>query len=426
MKAPSIFSPRVMAIWLAAVILLFAGTLYFTLFGSPPAATGPSAFSISAVGYAGIADVMHRLGARVIKSRGDTLNKLDPQGVLIVAEPLPGVSAQQLRALFAADRVLLVLPKWVWAPSPDTPGWIAGAALAPLDVAKEVAKIGVSDSDVVRVPPAATWSKNEIGGQPNVTDQLQLIKSPRLRPVVGTADGMLIGELRTGRKRLWILADPDVMQNHGLTQNAAFAVALINALRGGDGNVVFDETVHGFTDRPSPFWLLFEFPFVLATALGTVAIALLLWATMGRFGVPLTPPQALQSGKTVLIGNTAKLFEFARYQPVIVKRYVYAIIGDVARQLHAPSGLSDASLIEWLRRNSQSRALDVDCGTLLASADHLAAAGGRSGFAPLAAVARDIFRWKREMIDGVPRDPRPHRSDPERGAAGRGRAGRRH
>jgi hypothetical protein len=425
MKASSIFSPRVLAGWLVAVILLFAGTVYFTLFGSPPAPVGPSTFSISAVGYAGIADVMQRLGARVIKSRGESLNKLDPQGVLIVAEPLANVSAQQLRALFAADRVLLVLPKWGWGPSPDTPGWIAGAAPLPVGMAKTVAQAAVADADVVRVPAVATWSKNEVGGEPSVTDKLQLIKSARLRPVVGTADGMLIGELRTGQRRLWILADPDVMQNHGLTANAALAVALINALRGGAGNVVFDETVHGITDRISPFWLLFEFPFVLATALGVIAICLLLWATMGRFGVPLMPPRTLQSGKAVLIGNTAKLFEFARCQPVIVKRYIYAIIRDVARQLHAPQGMSDAAMVEWLRRNTQARAVDIDCGTVLASADQLTA-GSRTGLARLAAMARDIFRWKREIIDGVPRDPRPHRGDPERGTQGRGRPGRRH
>ena len=422
MKAARIFSPRVLAVWLVAVILLFAGTVYFTLFGSPPTATGPSSFSISAVGYAGIADVMHRLGSRVIKSRGDTLNKLDPQGVLVVAEPPANVTNEQLRALFAADRVLLVLPKWAWVPSEDTPGWIKGATPFPPRTVKTVAQAAVSGADVVQVPAVATWSTNEIGLQPSVTDPVQLIKSGRLRPIVGTADGMLVGELRTGRARLWIVADPDVIANHGLTANAAFAVAMINALRGSTGNVVFDETIHGFTDRPSPFWLLFEFPFVLATALGAIAVALLLWATMGRFGVPLTPPRALQSGKAVLIANTAKLFEFARYQPVIVKRYVYAIIRDAARQLHAPQGISDVTMVEWLRRNSQARSIDIDCGTVLASADELAARG-RSGLAPLAAIARDIFRWKQEIIDGAPRDPRPHRSDPERSAPGRGGPG---
>ena len=126
-------------------------------------------------------------------------------------------------------------------------------------------------------------------------------------------------------------------------------------MRGGSGNVVFDETVHGFTEQPaSPFHILFEWPFVLATAQGLVAIALLLWATMGRFGLPLTAPIVFPSGKARLIENTAKLFALARYQPVIVRRYVYAMIRDAGRMLHAPAGLTDSALIAWLQRTGQA------------------------------------------------------------------------
>ncbi len=124
--------------------------------------------------------------------------------------------------------------------------------------------------------------------------------------------------------------------------------------------------------------MLFEWPFVLATMLGVIAIALLLWATMGRFGVPLTAPLALPSGKTRLIENTAKLFALARYQPVIVRRYVYAMIRDAARTLHAPAGLTDAALIAWLQRTGQARAVGVDCATVLTAAGELAGGSQRS------------------------------------------------
>jgi hypothetical protein len=422
MKPAGIFSPRLLAIWLAVAIALFGATLYLMVFGSPNNPIGPSAFSHSAIGYAGIADVMHRLGVRVIKSRGESLGKVDPPGVLVVAEPLPSVSPQKLRALLAANTVLLVLPKWIGEPNEDVPGWIKDATLLPVDSARTVARAALPQADVVRMKSVAAWSPNEINRTPVITDDVQLIKSDRLRPVVGTADGMLVGELRNNRQRLWIVADPDVLQNHGLPQNAAFAAALINALRGADGNVVFDETVHGLAEQPrSPFWLLFEFPFVLATLQGAIAIALLLWATMGRFGVPLSPQIALPSGKAGLIANTAKLFALARYQPVIIKRYVYAIIRDVARQLHAPAGLSDAALVEWLRRTGQARAVSIDCGSVLSTAHDLAPRGVSGSV--LAALARDIFRWKREIIDGVSRDSGAHRRHARRGSQSRGRPG---
>lgn len=422
MKSLGLFSPRVLAAWLTIAILLFAATLYFMFFGHPNTPVGPSAFSRSAIGYAGIADVMHRLGARIVKSRSAPLGKLDPDGVLVIAEPLPSTSPEQLRSLFTAGRVLLVLPKWTGNPSEQTAGWIEDASLLEEDAARKVARIAVPGAETVRVPSVANWSPNEIGSVPSITGTTQLIKSSLLRPVVATVTGMLVGELRTGQRRLWILADPDVMQNHGFPGNAAFATTLINRFRGGDGNIVFDETVHGLAEQPrSPFLMLFEFPFVLATVQGAIAIAFLLWATMGRFGVPLTPPVAMASGKAGLIENTAKLFELARYQPVIIKRYVYAIIRDVARQLHAPTGMSDTTLVEWLRRTGQARAVKVDCGSVLSTASELAS--GSHGGTTLSALAREIFRWKQEIIDGVARDPRPHRSNSERSSQSGGRPG---
>jgi hypothetical protein len=423
MKPTSLFSPQILGAWLVLAALLFAATLYFLFFGQPNTAAGPTSFSRSAIGYAGIADVMRRLGVRIVKSSDASLGKLDPQGLLIVAEPFGYLPESQLRSLLTARNVLLVLPKWTGKPSEQKPGWIENVSLLGVGSAQSVARIAVANADVVQMPPIANWVSNEIGGSPTVTGNVQLIKSSRLRPVVATADGMLIGELKAGQRRLWILADPDVLDNHGLLANAVFATTLINRLRGSDGNVVFDETVHGLQQAPrSAFWRLFEFPFVLATIQGAIAIAFLLWATMGRFGTPLSPPIAMPSGKAGLIENTAKLFTLARYQPVIVKRYVHAIMREVGRQLRAPSGISDTALVDWLRRTGQARAVSVDCGSVVSAVDEIAPSA-RGGGTALAALARDMFRWKQEITDGVSRDSRPHRSDPGRGAQGSGRPG---
>ena len=419
----SLFSPRVLVIWVAVAALLFVAMFLFMMFGSPERPTGPSAFSSSAIGYSGMADVMHRLGAPVVKSRGGSLAKLDQHGVLIVAEPMRSISPQQLRSLLTANRVLLVLPKWIGQPSGKVPGWIDDASLAPEDNPRSIARIAAPGAEIVRLDAAPVWTTNEIGRAPVISEKPQLIKSNRLRPILGSSDGMLIGELNNNQHRLWILADPDVLQNHGLTKNATFNAALINQMRGADGNVVFDETVHGFTEQlASPFHMLFEWPLVLATIQGLVAIALLLWATMGRFGLPLTAPIALPSGKARLIENTAKLFTLARYQPVIVRRYVYAMIRDAGRTLHAPAGLTDSALIVWLQRTGQARDVGVDCAAVLTAAGELGG-GSQSSYTSMAALARDIFRWKQEIVDGGPRDSRPDRGHSRRGAQSPGRSG---
>jgi hypothetical protein len=415
---------RIMPAWIAAVIILVVATIALAVFGGGRTeTTGPSAFSRSAIGYAGIADLMHRLGARVIKSRGHSLAKLDPAGVLVVAEP-SGVPAQQMSALMNAHTVLFVLPKWVGQPSQKHRGWISAAREVPENVARW-ALPGVN-LEVVRVPRANGWTKNEIGRVPVIAaGGVQLIKSSRLRPVIGNENGMLVGELRSGARRLWILADPDPMQNHGLADpaNAVFSVALLDALRAADGNVVFDEVVHGFAEKESsPLRMLFEFPFVLATIQGAIAVALLLWATMRRFGAPLSPPVELKSGKRSLIEATANLLDFARHRPIIIQRYVHAIVQDVGRQLHAPAGLGEAALVDWLRRSGRARDAAIDCGAVVRRVDELVA-GGRSASAPLALLARDIFRWKREVIDAGSRHSRIDRGDPQRGRQGGRRSG---
>jgi hypothetical protein len=426
MKAPGNFPPRVLAAWLAAAILLAVATVLLGVFGGGGSTdtVGPSTFSRSAIGYAGIADVMRRLGARVVKSRQDSIGNLNPDGLLVVAEPSSDVAQQQLRILLNADRVLLVLPKWIGRASQSPHGWVSEVALLPDSVARDVARTALQSVDIVRTEPVTRWSHNEIGSVPVIPGKVQLVKSSRLRAVIGTDSGMLVGELRNGARRMWILADPDVMQNHGLAEpdNAVFSVALINALRGADGNVVFDEVVHGFENRSrSPLRWLFEFPFVLASIQGAIAVALLLWATLRRFGAPVSPPVALQSGKRSLIENTAKLLERARLRPMIIQRYVHATVQDVARQLHAPAGMSESALVEWLRHTGRARAVEVDCGAVLSQADAWIQ-GGRPGAAPLAALARDIFRWKREIVDGIPGHSRIDRSDSQRGRQGGRRA----
>ena len=69
----------------------------------------------------------------------------------------------------------------------------------------------------------------------------------------------------------------------------------------------------------------------------------------------------------------------------------------------------------------QARA-KVDCGSVLSTASELAS--GSHGGTTLSALAREIFRWKQEIIDGVARDPRPHRSNSERSSQSGGWPGR--
>ena len=59
MNGDSIFSRRLLIVWIVAAALTFAVSLYFMGSKDHGNTVGPSAFSRSAIGYAGIADVLH-------------------------------------------------------------------------------------------------------------------------------------------------------------------------------------------------------------------------------------------------------------------------------------------------------------------------------------------------------------------------------
>jgi hypothetical protein len=409
-----VFSRRLLLGWVGAAIATFALSLYFMGRPGEPGGTdavGPSTYSRSAIGHAGIADVLQRLGVTVIKSRESSADKLGKDGVLVLAEPRPtAISEPALRALLDARAVLLVLPKWTGRASEKNPGWLATAEEKPPSQAQWVLNLVAGGGEVVRESQIPAWTTNLLGGrQPQLERPVQLMRSGALRPIVGTSAGILVGELNQ-KRTVWVLADPDVIANHGIAQadNAALTLAIINRLRGRNGPVVFDETIHGFVAQPAnPLALLFQFPFVVATFQVVAALVLLLWATMARFGAPQSAPPALSAGRQGLLQNVAQLITFAGHGQVMVRRYVQETVRETAQQLHAPRGLTGQGLAAWLTRVGQSRSVTVDCAAVIREVEQLPDRR-RGDLAPLVRIARDIHRWRREIVDGRSRHSRGH------------------
>jgi Domain of unknown function (DUF4350) len=410
MSTEPVFSRRLLIGWIAGAIVVFALSLYLMGAGEMSGIdnTGPGTFSRSAIGHAGIADVLQRLGIPVVKSQHNSLEKLSPGSVLVIAEPRPTRQSEEaIRTLLKAGTILLVLPKWTGQPSEQTAGWLRQAGERFLGDAQWTLNLVAPRAEVVRGEAGATgstssWSTNEFGLTPNPVPPMQLMRGGGLRPIIANDRGMLLGETGDRNRKVWVLSDPDLISNHGLAreQNAALAVALLKRLRAADGSIVFDETVHGYLARPeSPFMLMFRFPFVVATIQGLIAILLLLWATLERFGAPQTAPPPLRAGREGLLQNIAKLIEYSGHQQVVIRRYISETIRDAARQLHAPSGLSGEALTAWLQRVGAARGVGVDCGALVRQLGELDEARGREP-SSLVRLARDIHKWKGQILDG--------------------------
>ena len=411
MSGEPTFSRSLLIGWIAGAIAAFALALYFMGSGEHGTTVGPSTFSRSAIGHAGIAEVLTELGIPVVKSRSDSLQKLARGSVLVIAEPVHNAQNEAaIKAMSNASAILLVLPKWSGLPSEEKSGWLRRALEHPASDAQWALGLIAPGGEVTRSSSAVAWTTNALGITPVLELPVQLMQSNRLQPIIAAKEGLLVGELHDLKRKIWVLADPDVIANHGLSHpdNAALAVALIKALRSAEGSVVFDETVHGFVVRPvGGFPLLFRFPFVVATLQALVAAILLLWATLGRFGAPRVAPVALSTGREGLLQNIAKLTEFTGHQDVMVKRYVQETVRDVAATLHAPRGLSGTDLMAWLQRVGLARGVTIDCEAALASAAESNVAG-RPNLSALVRLARDIHQWKGEIVDGRPRHPGDH------------------
>src|SRR6266851_4750767 len=206
-RGEPVFSRRLLMGWIAGAVAVFAISLYFMGGGelTGPDSVGPSTFSRSAIGHAGIADVLAQLAIPVVKSRSSSLEKLSPGSVLVIAEPRrSGQAEDAIRTLLKAPMVLLVLPKWTGQPSEQKPGWLSIVGeRAPLDAQWALSLIATR-GEVVREKGAIQWSTNSLQIKPTIDSPVQLMRGDRLRPIVGATQGMLVGEIRDRDRKVWV------------------------------------------------------------------------------------------------------------------------------------------------------------------------------------------------------------------------------
>jgi hypothetical protein len=308
-----------------------------------PDPVGPTAYSKSAIGHAAFLDLLNELDIDARISENGSGEHVGPSDILLIAEPRSDqTTLPEIKAMLDARTVLLVLPKRTGKPDRDRPYWLASDKLVDENDVNAVLHLVDRDASVVRAAAISSISAEDaIEGAPSI-GKPQLMRSKLLKPIVNTPEGILVGVRQIGNRRVFVLSDPDVISNHGLTRgdNPVFAVSLIQRIRWQQtgGVVIFDEFVHGFA--PKPFNLLnilFQFPFVLVTVQMAAAVALLIWAATARFGAPASVAPPLAAGKRSLIDTGARLLTQARRTADISQRYVEAVIADTARCLRTPA-----------------------------------------------------------------------------------------
>jgi hypothetical protein len=388
----------------------------------PPSFAADS-FSRSAVGHHAAVELLRAIGWQVVVSRHRTAERAREGAVVALLEPRVGPDDDARKATLeavngAAPWLLVVLPKRGAFPDPARPRFVAAAEPLPLADAQRVLDVLTLEGKVVRPDRSIAAWRGEL--PPPTLDRPQLVVSKALTPLLGSDEGMLVGELvltdcddeedeceEEEEWRTLVLADPDVLATHGLGrgENAALVVRLLERLGAGARTVVVDETLHGLEEQPSLARALLRFPLVLATVSALVAAALLAWAASVRFGRPRPPEPALAPGKLFLVESTAALLRHGGRAGDAAAAYLRAAKDEVVHRLRPPGEAAAGDA--WLARAEAARGAE---GALADLEERLRRLAGRRGGGEEEALrlARDVHEWREEMTDGARTDPRHH------------------
>jgi hypothetical protein len=406
------FSRRVLA-WIVGVGASSLGLAVALLVvgGSESAdvsSAAADAYSRSALGHRAFVALLQARRVPFLVSRYDSARRAGASGLLVVAEPVIGPSdaARSLRLAQLLDRApttLLVLPKWRGAEDLERPGWIRKAEPVPL------AEVGAVLS-AAHVP--ARPARQERSGAEScagLSSPVSLRHAQLLEPtagglvsIVSCRGGVLLALLKSRDRRLYVLADPDLLSNHGLARegNAAAMLEIVALVREGRRALVIDETLHGHEWAPTLWRELLRFPLLPAVVQAGLALLVVVLAGTSRFGAPVDASLALSAGKDVLIDNTAFLMRSAGHSRHTLGRYWDAALAEVARALHAPAAASPAELGEWLASAAHRRGVSSDPRLLAELVARERQLRGGAGPAAVVATARLVNRFREEMLRG--------------------------
>lgn len=325
------FGRRTMGIVVAVAVIGFAAFLLLTAYAPdlrPGRDGGGHALSTSAVGFKGVVDLMRDTGRSVTLIRDTAALRTN---TLMIATPGADATPKAMREFLAARGgrpTLIVLPKWAVRRQTTNPAWVEQSGMLP----ETVSMVPIRGFGAITVCRTGTR---------------QYLCGPGSLSVLRTTEGIVLARISV--RPLWVLADPDVLDNHALATlaGAQRAVAVIDAVSARpDRPIAFDLTLNGFARRPNLLKLAFEPPFFSLTLCMLAAAALAAFHASVRFGVPEREDRALALGKLALADNVAALLRLAKRSHRTGAAYATLVADDVA---HATgTRLSGEALVAYL------------------------------------------------------------------------------
>lgn len=401
------FSTRTIA-WLVGIgLFAFVGmamTSTLTGDGRYASTSGTNSFSSSAIGHKALVETLQQSGRRIVISQSQSADKAASADLMMVIEPSTDFSLiREADDRYWTQDTFLVLQKRYGFQDFTNSDWIMTEGILPAKGVLRPLKILDNDAELVLPEDEQTPSLQSTMSMPDpVIEDLQLIKSSKISPIIWTDDGILFGSLHGDDGRtFYILSDPDVLSNFGLAvpENAAFTGALMDFLVPVGLAAIVDETSHGFSLDKGLGSQILARPFIYPALAFVLLIAALLAFSARRFGPALRGEKGVEPGLSGFVSLTANLFQIGGYEGEATRQYVDRVIAHVAAGLHAPPHLKDRALADWLDDIAARRGLPggLRCKRFMQAAermetDHFVFGETREQ------LARSVYDWKQEML----------------------------
>lgn len=362
-SSPAAFSRGAVAALVAGGFALFVALAFLMGQGESPLANtqngGGHAAANGLNGFSGLARLLDAAGYTIARSRNP--QGLETSGVLVLTPPLQA-DPQELATLLDRRRnlgpTLVIMPKWRANLPPDNlpreaaekfkRGWVVmdnaqsaewPAQLAPLyRFTHTIENLGDDEEPGWQGADHAGALPNRTivyaAGNPLHDVLIEDAAGHALAVLVRAAPGSDYNE-----NAHWVifLAEPDLANNWGLADpsRAAAAIALIDELDyDGTSEVTLDLTLNGFGANENLLTLAFRPPFLAATLCLIMALVIVFWRAMLRFGPPAAssgPKTAF--GKQQLVTNGAGLIMRARRWRLLARPYAALSARRAARAL---------------------------------------------------------------------------------------------
>lgn len=351
------------------------------------------ALSRSAVGYAAAPILMKALGASVVVSR---TRPTRPSDSAVVLTPEHGLEPEELQNYPKGALTLIVLPKWTAMPDPLRRTFVRKVGVTPGETAfQDMLKSYAPQTRLQVREGRSRPTLQGAGATPfagfaarlGQIDSLRTISGEGWTPLLVDDAGRAVLVRSTKTPGIWVLADPDLLNNQGLASldTARAGVAILDVARGGGRPILFDVTLNGLERGRGLGRLMLEPPLLAATLIAVAAGILMGLHALARFGQPRVRARAFALGAKALVDNSADLIRMARREHELAPAYAALTRALVARAAGGHTA-QDHWLDDLARRRGAAAPGDL--------AEEAATARTRDD---LLAVARKLYDWRGEM-----------------------------